>query len=54
MLVWMRHGTEGVKTRWALKQQTRSPLSGKFFAGSLLFWIVVAIALVFYFNMTGS
>jgi hypothetical protein len=49
--IWARGGTEAVKERWALMQK-QSPRSKKSFLISLIFWIVVAVALVVYFNVT--
>jgi hypothetical protein len=52
-VIWLRGGTAALKAQWALRQERiKTPLSRKTFVWSLLFWILVAVALVIYFNMT--
>jgi hypothetical protein len=51
---WMRYGTEGVTQRWNKFGDGLSAELGKQskMRSYLVFWIVVALALVIYFNMT--
>jgi len=50
--VWLRGGKEGVRAHWARMQARASvPMNPKLFRRGLMFWILVAIALVFVFQM---
>lgn len=49
--IWVRGGSEAVEARRAaLRAAAAKPLSKRFYAWSLLFWIAVALALVVLFN----
>jgi len=53
--VWWRGGMAAVKERWALRQQvTGAPISKKVLLWAFVFWIVVALALVLFFNARQS
>lgn len=49
-VVWMRGGSHAVRERWAMVKNP-APVSPRFHRWSLAIWIVVALALVFIFNM---
>jgi hypothetical protein len=50
--VWFHDGTAAVKERWAfVKQQRNSTPTKSIFLWGLVFWVLVALALVFAFNM---
>jgi hypothetical protein len=50
--VWLRGGAPAVKARWMSFNQARETQSSKrFFRMSLVFWIIIALALVFVFNL---
>jgi hypothetical protein len=52
--VWMRGGTAAVKARWSQRGQVLDAArSKKVFRWSLVFWIVVALGLVFIFDIMG-
>jgi hypothetical protein len=51
-LLWKRTGIEGVKAKMAaFETEIETPRARQNFRWSLVFWIVVALALVIYFNM---
>jgi hypothetical protein len=53
--IWARHGRAGLKERWKLRRErfaNAAPISTRFLAWGLVFWIAVAVALVIFFNMT--
>ena len=50
-VLWQRKGIVAVKEQWALRQQRMAaPLDFKANRWNLVFWIVVALALVVFFN----
>jgi len=50
--LWLREGNAGVKSRLVFlsKESARFPLNRRQFRFALVFWIVVALALVAFFN----
>ena len=51
--VWLRGGNEAVRVRWKRTLEgTATGMAGKRFWRYMGFWIVIAVVLVFIFNMT--
>jgi len=53
IVIWMRGGTAAVKARWTARQaRMDAAFSSKAMSRNLLFWILVAVALVIEFNVS--
>ena len=48
--IWWRGGTSAIKARWARVANPFADSSTRLFGWRLLFWILVAMALVFFFS----
>jgi hypothetical protein len=50
-IIWRRDGYSGVREKWkALSRETTAVLAKPMLTWSVLFWVVIAMLLVFYFN----
>ncbi|MEO8895163.1 MAG: hypothetical protein ABI450_04720 [Rhizomicrobium sp.] len=52
IVIWLRGGTAAVKAHWAARQERmQASFTGKSLTRNLWFWLLIAVALVIFFNL---